>query len=316
MTLTRPGGSSTSDQVRVITAALPGDEIDPVLLRDAFDCERDGIPFAVWSDFLLWTVETGFAELDGIGAGSADLEVDLDGQGTGPARLASNAPFALVPGDYVLEYDVVNTGSGAAANNQMAVTLGSVYGETFALLAGQTLPRIERRIAVSAPESAILRFDHSGIPDDGSGLRIDNVLLWRASEYARPPGDFSTLTSEADGSFTRTRKDATRITFDAAGLQRSVTDRFGNETEFDYDPQGRLTTITDPVGRTTSFSYAFPMMVVIEDPAGRTSELMLDGANNLESVVLADGLPEQAEHRFAYDADHRMLSEIGPRGYH
>ena len=82
-----------------------------------------------------------------------------------------------------------------------------------------------------------------------------SVLVF--TEAQGPPGDFSTLVENGDGTFTRTLKDGIQINFDADGLQTSIVDRNGNETTFAYDASDRLISITDPAGLVTTLSYSW-----------------------------------------------------------
>jgi RHS repeat-associated protein len=212
----------------------------------------------------------------------------------------------------VLEFDVTNTGTGGAGSNQMAVSLGSAYSETFALLTGQQIPRVQRAFTVATQQNAQLVFDHSGIADDGAGLRIDNVLLYRVAGYTSPPGDFSVLARNADGTFTRTLRDGSRVEFDTSGFETALVDRYGNATTFAYS-NGRVASITDPAGRATTFDYVGSAVMIAHPPSPspmRETVLMLDSAGDLRDIVL----PQGVQWSFEYD-QHRMTSEINPRGY-
>jgi YD repeat-containing protein len=129
-------------------------------------------------------------------------------------------------------------------------------------------------------------------------------------DFIAPPGDFSTLARNADGSFTRTRKDGTEIHFDAQGLQTAIVDRNGNTTSYAYDVQGRLISITDPVGLVTTLDYAADHLSLITDPAGRMTTLDHDLAGNLIQVTFPDG----TTRGFGYDSRHLMTSETNGRG--
>ena len=84
--------------------------------------------------------------------------------------------------------------------------------------------------------------------------------FWRYSRnpdgsYEAPPGHFSELLDNGDGTFRVVTKAGTQYNFDFNGLLSSMVDRNDNETAYAYDNQSRLTTITDPVGLETQFDY-------------------------------------------------------------
>jgi RHS repeat-associated protein len=84
-------------------------------------------------------------------------------------------------------------------------------------------------------------------------------------QLTSPPGDFSTLTSESNGTFTRRYPDGTKYFFNSSGVLTSVADRFGFGATFGYNGGGLLTSITDPTGAAIAVGY--------------------DGSNRLASVT-------------------------------
>ncbi len=103
--------------------------------------------------------------------------------------------------------------------------------------------------------------------------------------FAGPPGDFSTITQNIDGTFTRLMKDGTTIEFDSAGLQTAVVDRNGNTTSYAYDVDDNLVTITGPVGLVTTFAYTGGLLASVTDPAGRVTSFAHDANGNLTHHV-------------------------------
>jgi YD repeat-containing protein len=108
------------------------------------------------------------------------------------------------------------------------------------------------------------------------------VSMWFADgettgTFVSPASDFSTLTENIDGSFTRVAADGMTTQFASSGLQTAIVDRNGNTTTFTYD-SGKLTTITDPFESEFTFDYDGDQVVQITDPAGRSTALGYDGS--------------------------------------
>ncbi len=129
--------------------------------------------------------------------------------------------------------------------------------------------------------------------------------------YPGPPGDFSRLVLNADGTFTRELPDGTRVHFDAAGRQTSVVERTGRTTRFEYDGSDHLIRITDPAGLATTLNYAGDRLFEVVDPAGRHTSFEHDAAGNLARITDPDGSSRQ----FRYDSRHRLISQTSKRGF-
>ena len=151
---------------------------------------------------------------------------------------------------------------------------------------------------------------------DGSKIFVtdgDGKVYTFASDdmYETPPGEFSTLVRNVDGTFTRSWPDGTTVEFNAQGRQVSEIDKNGNTTTWTYDGSGRVTTIEDPVGRETTFTYSGGLLATITDPTGRQTQLEHDAAGNLTRIVN----PDTSSRRFTYDLTHRMTSQVSERGF-
>jgi YD repeat-containing protein len=107
------------------------------------------------------------------------------------------------------------------------------------------------------------------------GFRIPPPASGGTATYQGPSGEFSTITKNADGTYTRTLKDGTTAQFNAQGLQTAVVDRNNNQTIYTYDGQGRVTTITDPVGQVTTLGYTGGRLSSLTDPAGRVTQFSM-----------------------------------------
>ena len=128
--------------------------------------------------------------------------------------------------------------------------------------------------------------------------------------FTSPPRDFTTLVKNADGTYTRTLKDGTRINFNAQGYQTSLVDRNNNTTSYAYDADNRLTSITDPVGLVTTLTYASGKLQRITDPAGRQTQFQHDSAGNLIRITSPDG----TFMTYAYDGSGRLTQATDERG--
>ena len=127
--------------------------------------------------------------------------------------------------------------------------------------------------------------------------------------YASPPGIYSTLHGNVDGTFTLTYRHGTVEQYDVNGCLTRVEDLSGNAVTFAYDPAGlrpivgpsnylvgrtkavlareyRLTQITDTVGNTYDFEYNADGLLAAIEYLGRTITYAYSAAGDLESVTL------------------------------
>ncbi|MBI1748794.1 MAG: VCBS repeat-containing protein [Acidobacteria bacterium] len=152
-------------------------------------------------------------------------------------------------------------------------------------------------------------FNRDGMLDLAVASEASQWLSVFLSSRGAPEGEFSELVRNADGTFTRTMKDGTKINFNAEGLHVSTVDRNGNTTQYDYDDNGRLISITDPVGLVTQLSYdGNGRLSSVQDPAGRVTTFTIEGGN-LKRVTDPSG----AVVRFDYDSDRRLTLRTDAR---
>ena len=124
-------------------------------------------------------------------------------------------------------------------------------------------------------------------------------------------GLFDTLSQNADGSYTLTRKNQTKLSFAATGRLMSIADRNGNTQVLTYNSSGNLASVTDTVGRAYAFSYdGDNHLISIIDPSGRTVHYNYDSAGNLASCQDLLGNITQ----YTYDTSRRLLSGTDQRG--
>ena len=153
---------------------------------------------------------------------------------------------------------------------------------------------------------------------DGSVLLIDgdgSEVVFRAPTvegpaYGSPAGDFSTLEKLPDGTFRRTFPDQTFHVFNSFHHLASITDRNGNQTQYQYDGAQRLVAIVDPAGLQTTMTYTGERVTAITDPANRSTALEYDAAGNLVKITDPDGSTRQ----FEYDGAHHLTVETDQLG--
>ena len=128
----------------------------------------------------------------------------------------------------------------------------------------------------------------SGSPGSGGG------------NYTSPAGEFSTLTLNSNGTYTRTLTDGTQINFNSGGYETSTVDLNNLHTTYGYTGSD-LTTITDPYSKVTTFTYSGGDLQTIEDPALRFTTVTMSGGS-LAAVEQADG----SHVTYTYDSGGRM----------
>ncbi len=287
-------------------------EPNQILVEDDFDNENNGTWKFNYNNFKYWEVTDGSVDL--IGNGFYDyipgngLYVDLDGTTNNAARFESKTSFQLLPGEYLLEFDLA--GSQRGDTNTMTVSLSDVYLETFTRVSNDPLETVTRQITVTSNSNGKLVFDHLG--GNSRGLLLDNVQLTKIDGYSfqNPEGDFSTLVKNPDNTYTRLLPDGTEYHFSPTGLQTAMVDRNGNTTTYTYDASDRLTTITDPAGIVTTFTYTDGLLSSVTNPGGTTT-FQHDAQGNLTGVTFPDG----SGQTFGYDPRHLMTSETDANGH-
>ncbi len=132
-----------------------------------------------------------------------------------------------------------------------------------------------------------------------------------AEGFVSPPGDFTSLVRNPDGTYVRTYKDGSFHRFDAEGRLTAAVDTTGDTTAYSYDAAGRLTAVTDPAGLQTVLTYSGNHLASVTDPSGRTTRFDHDSAGNLIRITDADG----SARNFSYDGRHRLTGQRSKRGF-
>jgi len=131
-----------------------------------------------------------------------------------------------------------------------------------------------------------------------NSLSTDNISIG-------PPGEYSFITSQEDGSFIRSFPDGSTHVFSPNGLQTKAQLNNGTSYTYTYDNSDRLQQIIDPVGLVTHLRYSNNLLNEIEDPAGRITRLVHDEHNNLRQIINPDG----SQRSFNYNDTHLLLSQ-------
>jgi RHS repeat-associated protein len=144
--------------------------------------------------------------------------------------------------------------------------------------------------------------------EDGSAVTATNN---GGGSYLIPSWADSTLTQNANGTWTFVRHQTETFSFSSAGLLTSITDRNGYATTLAYNSSSQLTTVTDAAGRTIGFSYGSNGLVSrVTDPAGQVTQYGYDASEDLTSVTDPAGRVTS----LSYDANHLLLTMTDPRG--
>ena len=208
---------------------------------------------------------------------------------------ASNLGSGRYPYQATVFSNYLNSSIGGIASGHVIVLnrKNSPLGAGWAVTAMQQLhPQPDGTLLLTSGDGTALFF--SGGPDT----------------FVSPPRDFSILIKNPDGTYTRTFKDATRIIFNAQGLQTSVVDRNGNTTSYSYDGNNRLITITDPVGLVTTLTYVGAKLQRVTDPAGRHTQFQHDSSGHLIRITNPNG----SFLSYAYDGRGNIIQASDERG--
>ncbi len=151
------------------------------------------------------------------------------------------------------------------------------------------------------------------VTDDGTVYQsfIMAPPLGISVTYSGPAGDYSTLVRHLDGSYTRTLKDASRIEYNAAGLQTAKRETTGDTTSYVYDAQGRLTSRVNAVGQEWRLTYSGNGLESVVDPVGRVTLFTLNAAGELVEVKH----PDNSVISFDYNSHHLLTGKTDARNF-
>ncbi len=119
------------------------------------------------------------------------------------------------------------------------------------------------------------------------------------------PGEFSKLTRNTSGTYTRRYPNGTSYGFDATGLLTAIADRYGAATTISRT-SGRISSITDPAGQSIQFYYDGSgkiLQIATPGSAQRTSAFEVNVEGDLATAWDPDGvrnfLATYSSHRLA-----------------
>lgn len=177
------------------------------------------------------------------------------------------------------------------------------------MLPGNKNKAFEKVESISfSPEVGLITAGESGL----KMLSIDNISKrFEVINYIPSIGDFSQLSKNSDGTFTRTLVDKTIIQYDSAGFITSRTSSDGSNISYIYSPSHRLLRVDVPVSGSYTLSYDGRGYVTsITDPAGRITQFLIDGNGDLSRITN----PENESWNYSYNSSHLLIAkrdEIG-----
>ena len=230
------------------------------------------------------------------------------------------------PSSETVTEDLILTGAGLTATYSLDYRpVDQVWSRVTVLLheaagwvlqgSGQAPTRAQFEAILAGAAELRIRADYRNEPL--STAFLDNVALtglpFIGAAFDPPPGDFSLLARNADGTYTRTLKDGTRLAYDSDGRLVAVVDRNGNETAYAYNADGTLQSVSDPgdPNRAVALDYLNGELASVTDVSGRITAFALNDTGDLAAVTLPDG----AQRRFVYDQNKRLVNQVSERGF-
>ncbi len=211
---------------------------DAIIFSDDFDFENGGKGKLNYEKFTKWNVTDGTVDLIGKG-GRFDfypgngLYVDLDGTTRNSGLLETKEPFDLEPGIYKLQFDL---GVNPQDTNQVTVTLGELYSETFTLSTDSPLTTVTRTINVPQSVKVKLSFQDDG--NDNGGVILDNVVLRSSTDTTKCPVASETVKApftEGPSAVTTANTYSGKVKIDITGVgqaaETSYSDSFYRYTD-------------------------------------------------------------------------------------
>jgi RHS repeat-associated protein len=146
------------------------------VFQENFDSEDITGQVLNYNSLRKWSVTRGSIDMFGNALTAGDgvgMVLELDGSSMSAARLETRNALALPAGDYTFYFNM--GGNINNASDQMTVSLGSFYNETFVVPGTVSLDTATRAFSLGSPTSAVLKYDHAG--GDNHGIFLDQILL-------------------------------------------------------------------------------------------------------------------------------------------
>jgi RHS repeat-associated protein len=233
------------------------------------------------------------------------VPINSDGKGDGEATrhdpiCKSGDPVNCASGNFSETYtDVSVPGRGPALD--LTRTYNSLSASATGIFGFGWTSSYEAHLTVNSDSSV------SVTEPDGSSV---TAQPGSGANYVVPAFADSTLTHNADGSWSFVRQADLTYTFDANGRLTAITDRNGYATTLSYNAAGQLSTVTDSAGRTLTFTFGTNGFVSqVADPLTQTTTYGYDTSGNLTSV--SDPLTRATG--FGYDPSHFLQTVTDPR---
>jgi len=198
-TLIRRGSTMFARMLVFTSAALISISANAgIIFEDNFDSEvPDALVYSGsdtnYTSFTNWSVSDGTVDLVAHGdwgltcAGSTGKCVDLDGS-SGNAGVFTSSDLTLAAGTYSLSF-AISGNQRNGSTDEMAVTLGGFFDQSFSLLGSEPWETITHMFTVSTDTTSNLIFNHAG--GDNIGIMLDDVVL--SSVDVPEPGSLALL---------------------------------------------------------------------------------------------------------------------------
>jgi len=290
---------SSLDVPRQVTLMYNGDRVNPrpfVLVNVTPDPNHSGTP----SQYQLQVKVNGAL----VTFVNGEQTLYFSYPGYAPARIGGQFDASTyATGVYTMDILVSALYSSTLYTNDVATKLVVVNQTGSPVARGWSVAGIQHLYGPYADSTALI------VEGDGSAVYFSH----QSGSFTSPPGEFSVLVpSNLSGSsgWARLYPDSTKAVFNNAGLMTRVLDRLGNRDSVIYDASNRVSQIMDPLNYAIRLSYGSSGLNSIQDPAGRVTNLIVDGSARL--TTFTD--PDNVSTRFGYDGSLRLDSITDRRG--
>lgn len=172
---------------------------------------------------------------------------------------------------------VYNSNDTSAPTYPIGLGPGWTHSYATRLVRPADAPPGNQDLVLVGPQGRRDRYVHTGNP---------------IGTFAPPPGVFTRMQRQGDGSYLVTHQDQSKWVFGECGRLIQLHDPYGNLSQLTYESAtGRLLSIGDPAGRagaTLALAYDIPCgtgrLCTVSDGIGRAVRFSYDGASRLQTV--------------------------------